>query len=50
MILFKLKGIFTATTGREAMRLVGAASFDLIVLDVMLPDTGYGRLCVKSHE
>ncbi|GGH28783.1 response regulator transcription factor [Paenibacillus segetis] len=37
--------VVTATTGNEALRLVEATSFDLIVLDVMLPDTDGFALC-----
>ncbi|MRN53952.1 response regulator transcription factor [Paenibacillus monticola] len=44
------KQIATATTGREAMRLVETASFDLIVLDVMLPDTDGFELCQQIRR
>jgi len=43
--------IDTATTGKEAMRRVGTTSYDLIVLDVMLPDTDGFELCqqIRRH-
>lgn len=45
------KHIATAATGKEAMERVEAASFDLIVLDVMLPDTDGFSLCqqIRRH-
>lgn len=44
------KHIVTATTGREAMLIVKAGSFDLIVLDVMLPDTDGFELCQQIRK
>ncbi|WP_058304582.1 response regulator transcription factor [Gorillibacterium timonense] len=43
--------IATATTGEEALRKVEADSYDLIVLDVMLPDTDGFELChqIRRH-
>ncbi|MEH6945086.1 response regulator transcription factor [Bacillus sp. JJ722] len=45
------KRIVTATTGEEAMLQVESASFDLVVLDVMLPDTDGFALCqqIRRH-
>lgn len=45
------KRIVTAATGGEAIRKVEADSFDLIVLDVMLPDTDGFDLCqqIRRH-
>ncbi|RJE90525.1 DNA-binding response regulator [Paenibacillus sp. 1011MAR3C5] len=45
------KQIDMATTGGEAMRKVEAVSYDLIVLDVMLPDTDGFELCqqIRRH-
>jgi DNA-binding response OmpR family regulator len=34
-----------ATTGVEGMRLLNEKSFDLVLLDVMLPDTGGWTIC-----
>ncbi len=39
--------ISTAATGSEALRLLEAQPFDLIVLDVMLPDTSGFELCQR---
>ncbi|SDF75835.1 DNA-binding response regulator, OmpR family, contains REC and winged-helix (wHTH) domain [Fontibacillus panacisegetis] len=43
--------ITTASTGKEALRLVSAEVFNLIVLDVMLPDCTGFELCqqIRSH-
>lgn len=42
--------ISTAASGQEAMALVEGASFDLIVLDVMLPDTDGFGLCQQIRR
>lgn len=43
--------VTTATTGKETLRLLGTTeSFDLIVLDVMLPDTDGFELCQKIRK
>lgn len=42
--------IVTATTGREALDRVAAASFDLAVLDVMLPDMDGFELCQQIRK
>ena len=42
--------IAKASTAREALRLVQAASFELIVLDVMLPDMNGFELCQQLRQ
>lgn len=53
-LLLKKEGfnrLTTASTGNEALRMVGLTSFDLIVLDVMLPDIEGFQLCgeIRKH-
>ncbi|WP_433944671.1 response regulator [Paenibacillus sp. SN-8-1] len=45
------KRVATATTGKQAISRIEAASYDLIVLDVMLPDTDGFELCrqIRRH-
>lgn len=42
--------VSTATSGNEALRLIGTAAFDLIVLDVMLPDISGFDLCREIRK
>ncbi|ETT54273.1 alkaline phosphatase synthesis transcriptional regulatory proteinphop [Paenibacillus sp. FSL R7-269] len=53
LLLYKegFEDISTATTGQEAMKWVESVPFDLIVLDVMLPDTDGFQLCqqIRMH-
>lgn len=42
--------VVTATTGSEALHRIKASSFDLIVLDVMLPDTDGFALCQEIRR
>lgn len=45
------KRVVTATTGKQAISRIEAASYDLIVLDVMLPDMDGFELCqqIRRH-
>lgn len=52
-IMLKKEGfskIFTAHTGQEAMKLLENHKFDIIILDVMLPDGNGFELCPKIRE
>lgn len=42
--------ISSALTGREAMEKIGQNPYDLIVLDIMLPDTDGFQLCQKIRQ
>jgi DNA-binding response OmpR family regulator len=51
-LVFKKKGyeVETAGTGREAIEKVQGGSFDLVILDIMLPDIGGIEICQQLRS
>ena len=43
-------GVITAATGREAFNLLGMKDCDLLLLDVMLPDSSGFEVCGRLRE
>jgi DNA-binding response OmpR family regulator len=51
-LIFKKKGyeVETAGTGREAIEKAQGGSFDLVILDIMLPDIGGIEICQQLRS